>query len=67
MHVARQRYLVTPAGLTRPKGSDPQFFLETIIIKILNKKLKIKNPKLPSKNRLNYNDVPLSKELVSEQ
>jgi hypothetical protein len=35
MHVAQQRYLVTPAGLTRPKGSDPD---EVIIIKILNKK-----------------------------
>jgi hypothetical protein len=36
-HVARQRYLVMPAGVVRPKGLDLQKKIDTIIIEILNK------------------------------
>jgi hypothetical protein len=38
MHMARQRYLVVPASLARPKGLDLKIFLGEIIFKILNKK-----------------------------
>jgi hypothetical protein len=37
MHVARQRYLVAPAALARPKGSNLKK-IGAMIIKIINKK-----------------------------
>jgi hypothetical protein len=41
-HVARQRYLVTPARLARPKGLDPQIFFWTeLLLNYLIKVLKI--------------------------